>query len=209
LAKEIVEAVGVFRGLTEMDKATISNRSVNLFTLSSIYFATRQLLRKGLRAPITRHERSLAKAFWSEVSKNMPDWQRAADRLISSARLRAQFIHAHGVALQAIAMAGADLIDADPKGWRRRLEALQTINWERANRQLWEGRATIGGRVSKATNNVVLTANVIKEHLGLVLLPSEETVERIHDDAKRRSISKPDAASSRAAHAERQPATSA
>lgn len=186
LARELVDSVPVFRDLTEMDKATISNRSVKLFTLSSIYFATRQLLRKGARAAISREEERLAKAFWTHVSNNMPDWQRAAEKSVASSELRRQYIHAHGVALQAIAMAGAELIVHAPKRWPERLAALRTVNWERGNRQLWEGRATIGGRVSKATNNVVLTANVIKEQFGLKLGVSEVTLEQIHGDAKRR-----------------------
>src|SRR5262249_45607692 len=36
LARQLVMEVAVFRDLTEMDKATISNRSIKLFTLSSI-----------------------------------------------------------------------------------------------------------------------------------------------------------------------------
>ncbi|GIX46912.1 MAG: hypothetical protein KatS3mg131_1123 [Candidatus Tectimicrobiota bacterium] len=35
----------------------------------------------------------------------------------------------------------------------------------------------IGGRVSKATHNVILTTNVIKKHLQLSLSPEEQRVE--------------------------------
>jgi len=34
-----------------------------------------------------------------------------------------------------------------------------------------------GGRVQKAGNNVVLTVNAIKQHLGLPLTPEEQRVE--------------------------------
>jgi hypothetical protein len=40
---------------------------------------------------------------------------------------------------------------------------------QRGNAKVWEGRALIGGRVSKVTINVVLTANVIKQALALPL----------------------------------------
>lgn len=186
LARELVETVPVFRDLTEADKATISNRSVKLFTLSSIYFATRQLLRKGPRSTISRDEAQLAREFWIQVASNMPDWQHASEKRVASSVLRRQYIHAHGVALQAIAMAGADLVAQDPKGWASRLAALRAIDWARSNRSLWEGRATIGGRLSKATNNVVLTANVIREQLGLALGQTDVTLERIHENAKQR-----------------------
>jgi len=203
LARQLVESVPVFRNLTEMDRATISNRSIKLFTLSSIYFATRQLLRKNVRAAVSIEEQRLARKFWINVSRNMPDWQLAAQRKVSSAELRREHIHAHGVALQAIAMAGSELISRSPKTWPEKLKALNEINWSRSNRQLWEGRATIGGRVSKATNNVVLTANVIKEHLGLALSDSQGKVEKIQRTTKPRD------SSLGAAHAERRPAPGA
>ena len=41
----------------------------------------------------------------------------------------------------------------------------------------WEGRAMIGGRVSKASQNVILTTNVIKEALGLPMSPEEQRAE--------------------------------
>lgn len=205
LARQLVEAVPVFRNLTEMDRATISNRSIKLFTLSSVYFATRQLLGKNLRAPVSIEEGRLAREFWTNVSKNMPDWQLAAQRKVSSAELRREYIHAHGVALQAIAMAGSELVARAPKTWPQKLKALQKINWSRNNRQLWEGRATIGGRVSKATNNVVLTANVIKEQLGLALSDSQGRMEKIHGDAKRQRTTKRRDYSVGTAHTEQRP----
>ncbi len=184
LARQLVAEVAVFRDLTEMDKTTISNRSIKLFTLSSIYFATRQLLEKPARAPVSIEEARLAKLFWTSVAENMSDWNLAARREIASAELRRDYIHAHGVALQALALAGAELIRMFPAKWPAKLKGLQRVDWSRNNRKLWEGRATIGGRVSKATNNVVLTANVIKEKLGLRLSPSQERLETIHGDAR-------------------------
>jgi DNA sulfur modification protein DndB len=106
-------------------------------------------------------------------------------------------------------MAGAELIKRLPRQWRGRLKALEEIDWSRNNRTLWEGRATIGGRVSKATNNVVLTANVIKEQLGLGLSDTQEKVEKIHGDAKKRRTTLRGNASSGAAHAERRTAAGA
>lgn len=188
LARQLATEVSVFRDLTEMHKATISNRSIKLFTLSSIYFATRQLLRKPVHASVSAPESRLATRFWMEVAKNMPDWQRAARREVTSAELRRHYIHAHGVALQALAIAGCALIERFPRAWTSKLRALEHIDWSRHNRQLWEGRALIGGRLSKATNNVELTANVIKDHLGLSLNATQEKLERLHDAKRRRFV---------------------
>lgn len=177
LARTLAGKVEIFRGLTELEKTTISNRSRKLFTLSSIYLATRKFLRKGTRVAVTAEEEILAREFWTEVAKYIPDWRAAADRKISTAELRRDFIHAHGVALQALAIAGADLVAAEPVRWKARLRPLQKLDWARSNAKLWEGRATIGGKVSKAEANVQLTANVIKEALGLPLSPAERKVE--------------------------------
>jgi len=71
-------------------------------------------------------------------------------------------------------------VDADES-----VQGLERIDWSRNNRALWEGRATIGGRVSKATNNVVLTSNVVKQHLGLDLSEGQTRVEGIYEKGRR------------------------
>ena len=64
------------------------------------------------------------------------------------------------------------------------LVKLQKINWARANSSLWEGRAIIGGRISKARQNVVLTVNVVKDHLELALTPEEQEMESLLTQSK-------------------------
>ncbi|MBN2564057.1 MAG: DNA sulfur modification protein DndB [Phycisphaerae bacterium] len=185
LAHEVSHEVPVFRDMTEKARSTISNRSRKLFTLSSIYQATRRLLNKKDGEPVTPKDKALAVAFWAEVSRQIPDWQAAADRKLSPSELRADCVHAHGVALQALAIAGTALIAEQPRQWQRKLTRLRKIDWSRSNAALWEGRALIGGRLNKAQNNVILTANVIKRQLGLRLSPSEEKVEHLYGKAGR------------------------
>src|ERR1700740_2690204 len=72
---------------------------------------------------------------------------------------------------------GSELLANEPKRWKDRLKGLRKIDWLRSNKRLWEGRAMVGGRVSKAHNNVLLTAIVIKRALGLSLSPEEQKVE--------------------------------
>ena len=62
-------------------------------------------------------------------------------------------------------------------GWKRPLAKLRNLDWSRVNAKLWEGRAMIGGRVSKAGHNLTLTTNAIKNHLGLPLTPDEQRIE--------------------------------
>ena len=178
LARYVAMTVEGFKGMTEMEKSSISNRSTKLFTLSGIKHASRALLRKGRRDDISPEEKMFAAEFWTEVVSNVPDWGLAKRRKVASSDLRQNFVHAHGVALQAIGTAGADLVAAYPEGWQSRLKKLPTVDWSRSNQALWEGRAMVHGRISKARTNVRLTANLLKMRMGLCLNAEEEELEK-------------------------------
>lgn len=177
LVNRLVDEVPVFVGVTEKAKTTISNRSRKLFTLSSIYQATKRLLGKRDGEAVTSEEERLAFDFWSAVGQSMPDWLAAAAEEEHPAELRASKIHAHGVALQAIAIAGSELIRKRPTRWQKELSQLVSIDWERGNREMWEGRALHRGKLSKSQASVQLTANVIKRAFGLELNAEEEQLE--------------------------------
>lgn len=177
LACHLAEEVSVFKNLVEMEKTSIPNRSNRLYTLSSVYQATRTLLGKRKKSKVTEKEVQLASDFWERVGKAIPDWQLAAQKKISCAELRRDYVHAHGIVLHALAIAGAALIAEHPRGWKRKLSALEKIDWARSNSDVWEGRALVNGRVSKAHTNVVLTANLLKMRLGLGLGAKEKQLE--------------------------------
>lgn len=177
LARNLIFSVPCFKGLTETQKTTISNRSIKLFTLSGIYQGTRALLNKSKNAVVSAEEESLAVAFWTEVGKHIAEWEMARQRKVSSAELRRDSIHAHGIALHALGIMGCALVAAEPKRWKERLRVLSKVDWARSNTKVWEGRAMIGGRVSKAHNNVLLTAVVLKRAVGVGLTPEEQRIE--------------------------------
>lgn len=177
LANELTAEVTVFKGMTEKAKSSISNRSRKLFTLSGIYQATKRLLQKTEGDGVSSKERKLAIEFWNQVGKNMPDWIAAVEKKVTTSELRNDYVHAHGIALQAIAIAGNSLIKENPTAWKGPLAKINKINWLRENSSLWEGRALIGGSLNKSQKNVTLTANYIKSVLGLELGPKEAETE--------------------------------
>lgn len=189
LARLLTEQVPVFSNMTEMERNTISNRQRKLFTLNGIYHATQKLLGKTAKDTVSKEEESFAVAFWTQVGNFMPEWLAASEGKAHPFELRKNRIHAHGIALQAIATAGATLIAEDRRSWRRRLSALSEINWMREN-VLWEGRALAGGKVCKAGNHVTLTSNVIKNALGLSLNEAERKVEDVHETSRRQQRSR-------------------
>jgi DNA sulfur modification protein DndB len=74
-------------------------------------------------------------------------------------------------------MAGRALLQSHPNDWQQRVKGLRQLDWSRSNTNLWEGRAMSGGQMSKARQNVQLTANLIKTCLDLPLLPDEARLE--------------------------------
>jgi DNA sulfur modification protein DndB len=179
MVRNLILVVPVFKGFTELERTTISNRSTKLFTLSSIYQGTRALLRKKKNADVTPLDQEVAVSFWTELIKHIPEWQMAIQKKVSPADLRRDYLNVHGIALHAFGIAGADLLADYPKDWTKKIQNVREIDWSRSNAELWEGRALIGGRVSKAQNNVVLTANVIKRALNLPLKPDELKIEKL------------------------------
>jgi hypothetical protein len=83
----------------------------------------------------------LAAAFWNEMAKHIADWGLAKERKVSAADLRRDYIHAHTLALAALARAGCDLIRKHPRDWKQKLARLKSLDWSRGNARLWEGRA--------------------------------------------------------------------
>ncbi len=176
VAKGLVSRVAIFSGLTELERSTISNRSLKLFTLSGIYSATRALL-TGCELPSVAAKVEQSVAFWTAVAERIPEWQLAKDRKVSSAELRRDYIHSHTLALSALGRVGNALLTQDSRGWKTRLKGLSDLDWRRSNRE-WEGRALVAGRLTKKSLNVVLTANLIKKHLKLKLDAEEQQLER-------------------------------
>jgi len=178
VARLVVMKSKVFRDVVEMERSTLSARSRKLFTLSAIYGATSVLLHQ---IPVEdRNERvQLAISYWDSVAVRLPEWRAVSERRASAAEIRRDFIHSHGIVLHALGRIGNTLLrqSRDPKTWDVALRRLDKMEWSRSNKKLWEGRALIGGRVSKAETNVVLTTNAIKKTVGLSLSPEEQRVE--------------------------------
>ena len=184
LARLVVLKSKSFGELVEMERSSLSARSRKLFTLSAIYTATGALLDK-VELPKREDATELAVSFWDEIARYMPEWQAVRDGKVTSGEIRQDFIHSHGIALHALGLVGNFLLHHYRDEWRPKLKLLRKIDWGRNNSALWEGRAMIGGRLSKATQNVVLTTVAIKQVLGLKLTPEETKLEQARRRANR------------------------
>jgi DNA sulfur modification protein DndB len=178
VARRAAAEVPAFKGMTEMERSSIANRSLKLFTLSGIYYATGALLRKHAEDDLTSQEEQLALDYWTALCEVIPEWHARVMRATSSLELRRDYIHFHSVTLHALGIAGADLIATYPRDWQSQLARLRTLDWRRTN-PLWEGRAMVGGQLSKARAHILRTVSAIKQVLGLPLSPEELRMEQL------------------------------
>jgi len=184
LVRDLVLRVPLFQERIEKERTTVSHRSTKLFTLSSLYQATRALLgKKNRQESVSKLDSEIAFEFWNELPKHIEEWGSLLEGKLSSAELRRDYVHGHGVGIHAIGAAGKGLIAQYPVYWKSHLSRFHSIDWLRTNTD-WNGRAMIGGRLSKAHVNVVLTANYVKQKLGLNLTPEEARIESASSNRK-------------------------
>ena len=131
--RRVVYETEVFKGVVEMERSNIAERSSKLFPFSGI-------------------------------------------GNLSAAEVRRDYIHTHVVMLQALGIAGKDLVKANPTNWKAKLKNLKKIDWLKSN-PIWDRRVLNNGRVVKNSNSIVLASNVIKKALGVTLNVNEKALE--------------------------------
>ncbi|MBL6791370.1 MAG: DNA sulfur modification protein DndB [Methylophilaceae bacterium] len=179
LAKLLAISSDAFKDLVEMERSTLSERSRKLFTLSAIYTGCQSLL-DLIETDSFEDAYQISEGYWNEVAQQFHDWELVRKSEVSSGEIRRDKIHSHGIALQCLGQLGSFLLDQNKKDWKSKLIDLKNIDWSRNNAGIWEGRALVGGRVSKTTTNVILTTNFIKQFLKLKLTPDEQRIEDLY-----------------------------
>ncbi|MGH3630614.1 MAG: DNA sulfur modification protein DndB [Sciscionella sp.] len=186
VTREVVSTSAVFRTFVEMEATSLAKASRKLFTISAIHGSHEEFFH-GLGPFDHQRMAQLAMAFWEQVDVQFPEWREVRERQMRSPEVRSDFIHSHGIVLTALGRIGNSLLkrDPDPDTWRADVDKLASLDWSRSNSRLWEGRALVGGRVSKATSNVMLTTAAIRTHLGMPLEPDEQRAEDAYRKERR------------------------
>lgn len=177
---KLANTLDVFRGRVELERTSISNRSTKFFTLNGIADATGELFKiKGKPRPkkVSTDQQNLALEFWDAVSKNIPEWQLLAEKKVSAAELRRDFVHAHTNLLNALGIVGNVLINQHPKDWKGKLRGLQKIDWSRSS-PVWQGRLLIQGTMLKNKIGIELAANTILKACGVKIPHEREEFEK-------------------------------
>lgn len=184
LAKMVAFKAEPFQGLVEMEKSNLSKRSRKLFTLSNIHQACKALI-KDIEDLTFDEATDLSITYWNEVGKQFPQWNQVKEGKIKASDVRDDAIHTYGIILQALGKIGNELLRDNSSGllqgsgseWKKCVRKLKKIDFSRSNTDLWEGRSMIGGKISKARANIILTTSAIKSPLGLPLSVEEKRYE--------------------------------
>lgn len=171
---EMIKRVPIFQDNIDYERTSISNRSRKLFTLSSVYRAT-----KTLAGSLENNDEIIevvASDIWNELTSHMRPWEEFLHGKPPYI-LRQETIAVHDLTLQALARLVPALFVKYPERWKQELDQLEKVDWSRSNSD-WEGRALMAGRLRKSYSNVVLTGNYLKSKLGLSLSEKEQEYEK-------------------------------
>lgn len=176
--KEIIQRIKILERYTDKEKQSLSKLSPKLFVLSNIYNTNSKILNKRKGDAISEPERDFLNLFWDELCVSMTEWNMVLEKKMSASEFRSNYINAHGVFLEAIGTVGNYLMINHPNDWKGYIEKTTVIDWSRSNTE-WLGRS-FGhtGRINKNGDAIRLTANLIKQKIGLPLNQQEQILER-------------------------------
>jgi DNA sulfur modification protein DndB len=159
IVRKLVFNSPVFRELVEVERTTLSIKSRKLFTMSAIYSASRALVGSSMTA-LDSQTAALVESFWLRLPEVFPDWLDVQAGRLNAEDTRREKIHASALVLQAAAVVVRRLLDEGRADWPELIQRFKLVDWSRRN-EVWEGKATINGRVSKARENVSATADYL------------------------------------------------
>ena len=172
---EACEKVPIFQGAVDKEHQSLPARSEKMFTLYSLYDATKELLADKTNGAGGDFDQLVTAAvdYWSTVSQFMPDWLKVKNRELRPIELRQENIATHAIVLRALGGVGAEITKRFPTEWKDRLAGLRTINWSKRNRD-WENVCMVANSVVANRQARVATKAYLKSKLGLPVSEAEE-----------------------------------
>ncbi|MCP3742476.1 DNA sulfur modification protein DndB [Rossellomorea sp. BNER] len=178
LTKDIIAETPLLERYTDKEKVSLSVNSPKLFALNHIFKTNQRLLGKKKGEFISEQEKAFIKEFWQVLCDSIIEWQQVLNKELNTRELRANFVVAHGIFVEALGIVGNYLYYNYPSDWKIYVKNLANVDWNRSNSKDWMGRA-FGptGRINKNNQTIQLTANMIKKKLSLPLTEKEEEME--------------------------------
>jgi DNA sulfur modification protein DndB len=181
LTNTVAKESSFFNGVIDFSENSISGRSAKLFKHSSLYAACVELA-KNVNEKNWDAKAKQSIIFWDALASNLPLWQQAKTHQIRP-QDRAHYVLFTAILLKCFAILGRELL-AEHKNWKTLLKKFQEINWDRTNTAMWERRCFNNGRMAHNNAAAVLTVNILKKHLGLVLTAEQQKMENKFQEAQ-------------------------
>lgn len=170
LARSVVSKIKFLNTYTDKEKDNLGKYSSNLFTLNTFYVANKKILAGNT---FTTDTEAFLLRFWQNVAKNTVQWNELQRKEISKIDLRENYIVTQAIVIQALGRIGNVFLSHPEYDMEKTLRGLKKIDWKR-NAECWQLRAIkANGRMISGETAVLLTANVIKQELGLPLNADE------------------------------------
>lgn len=155
------------RTYTEMERTSPLLGSDKLFALSAIYQANINFVGKHIKeGDVNRAVKKLA-TFWSDLYSVMPLWKSVANREITPAEVKRDYICNHAMILRSLATLLRIADQKGPEVYQRVLKQIETLNWKKRERY-WQGKAVNenGSVINSKTAESYIVAN-LRSKFGL------------------------------------------
>lgn len=154
----MIDKLPMFGEWVDKEKASVSNRSRALFTLSGIYGSSQDLI-KGLDLA---DEQETIQHFWEILYASIPEWREVISRQKKASKLRMESIAGHAILHRALAHVGNNLLRHGRL--LDELKAVQYIDWRKTNPK-WDGHVVVNGNISASNSSVQYVASIAEAAL--------------------------------------------
>jgi DNA sulfur modification protein DndB len=176
IIKQVEKLVPLFKDRVNHASNSLPASSDNVITVNTLYEGTDSLLR-GLgydRDDLWEKTVEIQGAsdavtdVWKKIVGKLPGWDDVIKGVRKPNELREQYIFAHGIGWQAIALAGATMAQEVGNGWLPKFETtLKSIAWDKDNPD-WQNVCMIGDRMNNTAPGIRATAGYILLKGGIV-----------------------------------------
>lgn len=185
LVRDIVDEIPLLRDYTNKERDNLSKLAPQIFTLTNIYNSVEKIIGKKQGQEINTEDAKFVKSYWNLLCQSISEWKDVQAKELKASQLRKNFIHAHGVVLDAFGLLGNYIYNNEPTQLKRIIPRLNKINWSRANKIDWLGRAISNdGTINKTKDSPFLTFIHIKRLIQLPISNQELAFEQKYYNGK-------------------------
>lgn len=174
ITRNVVWNIEFLNNYTDKEKDILGKFSSNLFTLNTFYTANKAIIGRAIKKDLEQFLMN----YWTEVVKNMAQWQELQNKEITKIDLREKFIATQSIVIQALGRVGNSFYRHPEYNLPETMKQLKQVNWNR-NAKVWYMRAiNANGRIITNKKAAILIANVIKKEMGIPLTKEEDMAEK-------------------------------